>query len=1524
MLKKITAGILAAFMALSMFANFSVFAEEEYEPRNAALSSYGAIAEASSTHPADSNPLSFQPCNTNDGIRNLGLFWNDNTANDYPDWLQITFGRREIINRLDVFTVSDDIGASMPDLDTVFHNYGVTDFELQYLDNGEWKTIPGTQVTGNNKVWKQFYFEPITTTAIRLWVTGAVDGSTRISELEAWTYKESPDGEPEPPKQDETFQDAQWIWQSEAGPNNTWMCFKKDFSLEEIPETAIANIAVDSKYYMWINGELAVFEGGLNRGPAPGKGYYDSVDIVPYLKTGENDISILMWFWGNQGRNNVNSGAGGMIFSADLGETRLKSDTSWKMKVHPAYGDTTGSQPSYLYGGYNIGFNAQNDFETDWTQPGFDTSSWENAIEKGVVGTKPWGELEKRPIPQWKYSELKDYTNEIVRDGDQVIMNLPYAAQITPYFKVKAPSGEIISIQTDRYQTPGGPGDGNKYNCHRTEYTTKEGVQEFESLDWIFGEQVIYTIPEDVEIIELKYRESGCDTELVPTIQTDDEFYNSLAEKAQRTLYVCMRDNFMDCPDRERGQWIGDVSSQAPQVFYALDQNGAVHLKKAIDNFIRNRSGDVLIGNVPGANLSELPSQSLNAISTEGMIMQYYQFTGDLSVIELSYEPVKNYLKLWETNPDGSLINRAGNWEWYDHGSGIDGAVIGPCWYYMACESAIEMAKLTGNEQDIPWFEERMEGIRSTFQEKFWKGDGYHSDMPNDDRANAMAVLSGLADPDYYPIILDVLQTVRNSTPYMEGYVLESMFMMGYPNEAMERMKLRYTDLVANENSTLWEDFYYLSTKNHAWSGGPLTMLNKYVAGIYPTTPGYETYRVQPNLTSLNSVKVTVPSIKGNIDLNINRDNNQITMGLTSPENTVAQVAVPRFNMENTLVTINGEIAFEDGVGKLDSYQGNDENYIYFDLEPGNYQICSSIKTEQKENYQVNIQTNEGGTLLLNGEPIPSNYQNSFPAGTELTFSAEPEEGKQFEGFTGSFATTNLPLTIQLQSDLNLQASFCDKIIDWDEIKSELKLELNACKKLEESKYTPESWRPFKAAIEQAEIIMDTVPVTEEQINQALESLRNAKEQLQSAKGVNLALYSNVTVSNVVPGMSQFSADKLTDGIVSGAPSTSNCWSSNVSKDHKEWAQIDLGSALTFDQFVIYPRIDERGTGWGFPKDFTIKVSKDGETWTTVVDETDYPFVGDTPQTFNFDSVDARYIRLDTTKLNAIVGEAADTYRVQLAEFEVYRQKDIAVDSDKSILNKVIAYAEEQKVSDEFNNVIADVQESFNAALEAAKEIFADPTATQEKVDQAWMTLLKEIHKLGFVKGDISSLESLVALAETYDMNDFVEAGQAEFQEVLKAAQDLLADKENAMQTEIETAETNLLNAMLNLRYKADKSILEKVIAEANDVDSSAYTAESYTALQAAVAEANEVMENENATQEEVNAAVESVQEAMKGLVSVDKETTDTDKAEGTQTGQENTTTKANAAKTGDVTPITGVMVLALAGTAVLFSRKKK
>ena len=235
------------------------------------------------------------------------------------------------------------------------------------------------------------------------------------------------------------------------------------------------------------------------------------------------------------------------------------------------------------------------------------------------------------------------------------------------------------------------------------------------------------------------------------------------------------------------------------------------------------------------------------------------------------------------------------------------------------------------------------------------------------------------------------------------------------------------------------------------------------------------------------------------------------------------------------------------------------------------------------------------------------------------------------------------------------------------------------------------------------------------------------------------------------------------------------------------------------------------------------------------------------------------------------------------------------------------------------DNAIESVQKSFDAALENAKTVANNAGATQEEVDAAWKTLLNEIHKLGFVAGDKTELASLIEAANEInaELDRYVEAGKAEFTAALEAAVAVYEDGD-AMQAEINEAADDLLNAMLNLRYKADKSILEDVLAEAGKVDANAYTAESYAALQAAVAEANDVYNNENATQEEVDAAVTSVQTAMDNLVAVDgtllKLQRKTMIQLEAQTGQESTTPKANAAKTGDFAPIAGMAALHPAG----------
>jgi hypothetical protein len=66
--------------------------------------------------------------------------------------------------------------------------YGLRDFEVQYWTGSAWAPVPGGTVTGNNKVWRQFTFAPLSTTKIRVYVTATGDNVwSRIAEVEAYT-----------------------------------------------------------------------------------------------------------------------------------------------------------------------------------------------------------------------------------------------------------------------------------------------------------------------------------------------------------------------------------------------------------------------------------------------------------------------------------------------------------------------------------------------------------------------------------------------------------------------------------------------------------------------------------------------------------------------------------------------------------------------------------------------------------------------------------------------------------------------------------------------------------------------------------------------------------------------------------------------------------------------------------------------------------------------------------------------------------------------------------------------------------------------------------------------------------------------------------------------------------------------------------------------------------------------------------------------------------------------------------------
>jgi hypothetical protein len=336
------------------------------------------------------------------------------------------------------------------------------------------------------------------------------------------------------------------IWKLNENNINTWMCLVKNIHLDNRPQKALTKIAVDSKYWLWINSKLAVFEGGIKRGPSKCGTYYDTVDITPYLENGENRIAILVWFFGDDGFSHLSSKMGGLIFDTDIDGKHIVSDESWKIMKHPAYvsPDKDDIPSNFRLAESNVYFDASLDIG-NWYNNSYDVSKWDNA---DVITDSTWGKLCHRIIPMFKDYGLKDYINSsdyesFVTNSETIIKKkIKYNAQITPYLKIKSPAGKRISIKSDTY-------DDNEYNTKSVMavYYTKDGEQEYESYGWINGESIYYTLPAGITIYSLKYRETGYDTEFAGDFKCDDEFLNRLWEKSLRTLYITMRDNFMDC-----------------------------------------------------------------------------------------------------------------------------------------------------------------------------------------------------------------------------------------------------------------------------------------------------------------------------------------------------------------------------------------------------------------------------------------------------------------------------------------------------------------------------------------------------------------------------------------------------------------------------------------------------------------------------------------------------------------------------------------------------------------------------------------------------------------------------------------------------------------------------------------------------------------------------------------------------------------------------------------------------------------
>ena len=524
----------------------------------------------------------------------------------------------------------------------------------------------------------------------------------------------------------------------------------------------------------------------------------------------------------------------------------------------------------------------------------------------------------------------------------KLVCQLPYNAQYTAWIRVKADApGKVIEMDSSnplmRCTTP------------VQKLTTVEGEQSYETQDWTAGEGAIYTIPAGVTVLGVKFRETGYDTKVAGTFSCSDSDYNTLWQKATRTLYLCLRNNcYMGCPDRERGEWQGDAVLEMEECFYALDLSS----HKLAKNFIRTQQ------------VGQLAGQNLIAHGEYGD-WTYYLYTGDLETLKYIYPGTKKYLDLYNIGanglPDYRFMTSAlvDIYDWYDWGTGKqDFKVIQAAEYFGALSALKKMAQVTGHAEDIPAMDAKLNSMKKNFDRVFWNEDGYRSGTILDERANAMAVCSGLADSSKYGVITKLIGGLEgNSGPYFERWIMEALCIMGKPENALLRMANRYRGQIDATFTTLWEymergfdiktgtDCSNYLTLNHAWNA-PNTILSKFIAGVAPETPGWAIYHVLPQEAFLTSIDTTVQTLQGQVAVSIKKSASQFNLSVTSPSNTTAIVGIPKNSFTKLdSIMVNGSAIWKGSyVGNVEgiSFNAEDSKYVTFKVKPGTWKFVGS------------------------------------------------------------------------------------------------------------------------------------------------------------------------------------------------------------------------------------------------------------------------------------------------------------------------------------------------------------------------------------------------------------------------------------------------------------------------------------------------------------------------------------------------------------------------------------------------------
>lgn len=392
--------------------------------------------------------------------------------------------------------------------------------------------------------------------------------------------------------------------------------------------------------------------------------------------------------------------------------------------------------------------------------------------------------------------------------------------------------------------------------------------------------------------------------------ESSDALLNRIWETGAYTVHLCMQDDIWDAPKRDRGRWMGDT-----------DVSGRVSDDVFADRFLLKDTLSRLIGKVPvEKHVNGIPGYS-SFWFTE--LLHYERHTGDRACLEQVHPQLLQLLQLMDKEFDAQnqFINRTHAWLFVDWAPGLNGdtpearrtTIIE---YYRAYLAGANLLRQLGDTANAGHFDQRAAAIKASLQQTRAAGEDYFGPRW---QTNAMAVLSGVADPAQYGAIWsNVLSKVGEPTfrpdritPYYGAYVLDAFAKMDKRPEALNWIREYWGGMIAEGATTFWEAYdpswpknnphadlqaddstgYFVSL-SHGWSTGPAYWFMEQILGIRPMAEGFSQTVIRPDLIGLKWARGQEPTPNGLLKVDL-RDESGLHAAIDLPPGVHATVLFP-------------------------------------------------------------------------------------------------------------------------------------------------------------------------------------------------------------------------------------------------------------------------------------------------------------------------------------------------------------------------------------------------------------------------------------------------------------------------------------------------------------------------------------------------------------------------------------------------------------------------------------------------------